>query len=74
MYEAFLRMGFPIMIAMALLSFACAWVLAAVKPPDDSGRKGVPDRLDPGWKYLDAGPEGVRKNVSEEVRTETKAV
>lgn len=70
----FLRYGIPIMIAMVFVSFLWAWILTAVKPPEGSEGKPVPDETGPDWKYLDAGPEGIRKNVIPEIRRQTKNV
>ncbi|MBI3802378.1 MAG: hypothetical protein HY282_01270 [Nitrospirae bacterium] len=73
MYEEILTYVFPIMIAMILLSFGCAWVLTAVKSPESSGGKQHP-AAESDWRFLDAGPEGVRKSVTQEIQTQTKMV
>lgn len=74
MYEGFLRYAIPISIAMAFVSFLWAWILTAVKPPESSEENPVQGKVDPRWRLLDAGPEGVIKNVTQEIQQKTKAV
>jgi len=74
MDEIFLRYGIPLFIALAFASFMWAWILTAVKPPEGLKDKPFPDPADPSWKYLDAGPEGVRRNVTQEIQRHTKRV
>lgn len=64
MYGAFLSYSFPILIIVALVNFIWAWIPTAVKPPEGG-------EVDPEWKYLDAGPEGVRRSVAAEIKPQT---
>lgn len=66
MYESFLNYGFPILIILTMVSFIWAWAITAVKSPEESEEKEI-------WKYReDAGPEGIRKTVSEKLRPRTQ--
>ena len=68
MFEEILRYLFPISIVLVLVNFVWAWALTAVKPPDAPAARSETD-----WRYLDAGPEGVRKTIGQEIirRAET---
>jgi hypothetical protein len=73
MNQGFLEVGLPTLIALVFVNFVWAWVVTAAKPPERSGNERIPDKADPDWKYLEeGGPDGVRKNVAEEIKPETK--
>lgn len=65
MYKIFLDYSLPILIIVAVVNFIWAWIPTAVKPPEGSA--------DLGLRYLDAGPEGVRKAVAVEIQKQIKA-
>lgn len=65
MVEGFLEYGIPMMIGLVFVNFVWAWVLTAVKPPEIPEDEHISGRVNPDWRTLDAGPEGVRKNIIE---------
>jgi len=71
MSEELLNYGFPILIAMVFVSFVATWILTAVRPPESLGEGS--GRVNPIWKRLDSGPQGVRKVMAQEVKTRTRA-
>lgn len=73
MDEGLLHDAIPVLIAAAYIHFVCASILTAVKPPQGSGEKREP-AIYPRWRYLDAGPEGIRKNLNLEFRPRSKPV
>jgi len=64
----------PIMIALTFVSFLWAWMLTAVKPPQKSEENCISGPVHPDLKYLDSGPEGVRKNIFDKIEPQTKSV
>ncbi|TAK10195.1 MAG: hypothetical protein EPO39_00615 [Candidatus Manganitrophaceae bacterium] len=71
--DGFFEFGLPTLIALAFVNFVWAWMLTAVKPPERSEDEPIP--VHPDWKYLEeAGPEGVRSNVTEEMKPQTQVV
>ena len=73
MYKIFLDYSLPILTIMAFVNFFW-WIPTAVKPPEDSEDRPVPGSADPEWRFLDAGPEGVRKAVAAEIKPKIKTV
>lgn len=73
MYE-FLEYALPIMIGLVFVSFLWAWMLTAVKPPQKSMEDRISGAVNPDWRSLDAGPEGVRRNIFEKIEPQTKSV
>lgn len=67
MYRIVLEYGLPVMIGLVFVSFLWAWILTAVKPPQKSEDERITGRVNPDWRYLDAGPEGVRRNIFEKI-------
>ncbi|MDC4223893.1 MAG: hypothetical protein MPW15_06600 [Candidatus Manganitrophus sp.] len=74
MYGIVLEYGLPVMIALVFVGFLWAWVLTAVKPPQNLEDERITGTVNPDWKYLDAGPEGVRRNIFEKIERQRKAV
>lgn len=74
MYGIVLEYGLPVMIALVFFSFLWAWVLTSVKSPQKSENEWISGRVNPDWRTLDAGPEGVRRNIFVEVKPQTKTV
>jgi hypothetical protein len=73
MSQGFLEIGLPTLIALVFVNFVWVWIVTAAKPPGLSEEEGIPDRVDPDWKSLgDEGPEGVRTNITEAVKPQTK--
>lgn len=75
MSQGFLEVGLPTLIALVFVNFVWAWVVTATKPPEGTEEErvwneGDLDRIDLG----DAGPEGIRKGISEEIQPKTKVV
>ena len=69
-----LEYAIPFMIAMVFLGFILAWILSAPKPPESAVSKVVPGALYPRWNDLDSGPEGIRKNLAQEITRQAKSV
>jgi hypothetical protein len=67
MYRIVLEYGLPVMIGLVFVSFLWSWILTAVKPPQKSEDERITGRVNPDWRYLDAGPEGVRRNIFEKI-------
>jgi len=74
MYEGLFRYLIPIMIGLVFVSFAWALFLTAVKPPENSAEKQTARKESLDWKSLDAGPEGVVKNITQKIRPRTKTL
>jgi len=74
MYGIVLEYGFPVMIGLVFVGFLWAWILTAVKPPQKMEDEQITGAVNPEWKYLDAGPEGVRRNIFEKIERPRKAV
>jgi hypothetical protein len=74
MYEGFLEYGIPMMIGLVFVNFVGAWVLSAVEPPERFEREQISGWVNPDWRDLDAGPEGVRRNIFEKIEPHTKSV
>lgn len=73
MSQGFLEYGLPTLIALVFVNFVWAWMLTAVKPPEGSGEKRIPEEGNPDWKYLEEGaPGGARKNLAEEIKPQTR--
>ena len=72
MSEELLRTLFPILIALIFVNFIWAFIVTAVKGPEPAGERPVSGRINQEWKDLDAGPEGNRKTIAEEIRPKTK--
>jgi hypothetical protein len=72
--DGLLEYAIPIMIAMVFVNFFWAWILTAAKPPKSPTGNQIPDTTEGGWRYFDAGPEGVRKNLGHEIQRQTKSV
>lgn len=67
MYEGLLKYAIPMLIVLTMINFIWALILTAIKPPGVLDDKRMPGHVDPDWKYLDAGPIGIRKSVGQEV-------
>ena len=74
MDEITLGYALPSMIVLAFVNFAWAWVLTAVKPPQKSEDNCISGRTNPDWSTLDAGPEGIRRNIFDQIEPQTKWV
>lgn len=74
MIELFFEDAIPFMIALVFAGFFWAWVLSAVKAPGRAEDHRISGRVNPDWRYLDAGPEGIRKGLFEKVKPQTKSV
>lgn len=75
MSQGFLEVGLPTLIALVFVNFVWAWVVTAATPPGRPEEKRVWDEGDLDRIELgDAGPEGVRKGINEEIQPKTKVV
>lgn len=75
MADGFFEYGLPTLIALAFVNFVWAWMLTAVKPPERLEDEPLPGEIHPDWRYLeDAGVEGTRKRVAEEITPQTNVV
>ncbi|TAJ97855.1 MAG: hypothetical protein EPO39_19025 [Candidatus Manganitrophaceae bacterium] len=74
MVEFVLKYGIPVMIVLAFVGFLWAWMLTAVKPPQKSEESRLSGAVNPDWRTLDAGPEGVRRNIFEKIKPQTKSI
>lgn len=75
MSQGFLEVGLPTLIALVFVNFVWAWVVSAATPPgrpegERVSSEGDLDRMELG----DAGPEGVRKGISEAIQPKTPVV
>lgn len=74
MIEGFFAYGIPMMIGLVFVNFVWAWVLTAVKPPEIPEGERISGKVNPDWRDLDGGPEGVRKNMIEKIKPRTNVV
>ncbi len=74
MYVIVLEYGLPVMIGLVFVGFLWAWIFTAVKPPQKLEDERISGLVNPDWKYLDAGPEGVRRNIFKKIERQRKAV
>ena len=72
MYEELFKYAIPVLIAVAFVNFAWAWILTAAKPPANSEENTRPDKINQDWKYLDTGPEGVKMTIPQKIKPKTK--
>lgn len=74
MVEGLFEYGIPLMIGVVFVNFVWAWALSAVKSPEYLEEERISGRVNPDWRDLDAGPEGVRRNIFEKIEPQRKAV
>lgn len=72
MYEILSKYAIPMMVLIVLVNFIWAWILSAVKSPAEPEANTFSAPVNPEWKSLDAGAEGIRIMIPQKIRPKIK--